>query len=81
MANRMTVYGDINIPKNVRDYLRLEAGSEVSFVMNSDGEIVMRKAPRTMPRNKNPNRFYEAIGTADIKWDADELMKLLRGDD
>lgn len=82
MANRMTVGGEIFIPKNVRDYLRLEGGNEVEFVMNSDGEIVMRKALRTKPRNKNPNRFYEAIGTAEIQWaSTDAFMKHIRGDD
>ena len=82
MANRMALDGEVVIPKNVRDYLRLEGGSEVEFVMNSDGEIVLRKAPRTVPRNKNPNRFHEARGTAEIKWGStDAFMKHMRGDD
>lgn len=82
MANRMTAGGEVIIPKNVRDYLRLETGNEVAFLMNSDGEIVVRKAARTRPRNKNPNRFYEAVGTAEIKWGSTEaVMKFLRGDD
>lgn len=81
MANRVTSYGEVIIPKEVRDALRLEAGSEVEFAMNSAGEIVMRKARRTVPRNRDPNRFEAVRGTADIKWDTDELMKMLRGDD
>lgn len=82
MAIRMTVGGEIFIPKNVRDYLRLEGGCEVEFVTNPDGEIVMRKAPRTRPRNKNPNRFHEALGTAEIKFGSTAAaMKFLRGDD
>ena len=81
MANRMALDGEVVIPKNVRDYLRLEGGSEVEFVMNSDGEIVVRKAPRTVPRNKNPNRFYEALGSAEIKFGSTAAaMKYLRGD-
>ena len=82
MTIRMTITGEVRIPKNVRDHLRLEPGGEVEFVMNSDGEIVMRKGPRTRPRNRNPNRFHEARGTAEIKWGStDEFMKFLRGDD
>lgn len=81
MANRITINGEVIIPKRVRDYLDLEGGCEVAFVMNSDGEIVLRKAAPAKPRNSNPNRFYEARGKAQIKWDTDELMKLLRGDD
>lgn len=82
MANRVTSCGEVIIPKNVRDYLRLEGGNEVEFVMNSDGEIVMRKAPRTTPRNRNPNRFHEARGTAEIKFGSTAAaMKFMRGDD
>lgn len=82
MANRMALDGEVIIPKNVRDYLRLEGGCEVEFVMNSDGEIVVRKAARKAPRNKNPNRFYEALGSAEIKFGSTAAaMKYLRGDD
>lgn len=82
MANRMTVDGEVFIPKNVRDHLRLEGGSEVEFVMNSDGEIVVRKALRTTPRNRNPNRFHEARGTSEIKFGSTAaFMKFIRGED
>jgi AbrB family looped-hinge helix DNA binding protein len=78
----MALDGEVVIPKNVRDYLRLEGGNEVEFVMNSDGEIVVRKAPRTRPRNRNPNRFHEALGSAEIKFGSTAaVMRYLRGDD
>ena len=81
MTIRMTITGEVRIPKNVRDHLRLEPGGEVEFVMNSDGEIVMRKGPRSLPKNRDPNRFRAFRGSADIKWDTDKLMQMLRGDD
>lgn len=80
-THRVGSNGQVTLPENVRQALRLETGSEVEFAMNAAGEIVMRKARRTAPRSRNPNRFAEARGTAPIKWNADELMKLLRGDD
>ena len=80
MASRMALDGEVVIPKNVRDYLRLEGGNEVEFVTNSDGEIVMRKVPKSLPKNRDPNRFRDLIGSATIKWDPDELMNMLRGD-
>ncbi len=37
----MTSKGQITIPKNVRDALRLTPGTKVSFTRNDDGDFVL----------------------------------------
>lgn len=34
--------GQLVIPKSVRDYMRLRAGDRVDFVVQDDGEVVVR---------------------------------------
>jgi AbrB family looped-hinge helix DNA binding protein len=79
MAHRITVKGQVTIPKHVRDALKLAPGDRVEFQLNTAGEIVVRKAGKLPP--PRPDRFDLARGTATIKWRTDELMALLRGDD
>jgi len=79
MANRLTVKGQVTIPKHVRDALKLAPGDGVEFQVSPDGQVVVLKAGRKLP--KRPDRFDLARGTAQIRWRTDELMALLRGDD
>ncbi len=79
MANRITVKGQVTIPKHVRDALKLAPGDGVEFQVSPAGEVVVLKAGRKLP--KRPDRFDLVRGTAQIRWRTDELMALLRGDD
>ncbi|MGA7304597.1 MAG: AbrB/MazE/SpoVT family DNA-binding domain-containing protein [Rhodothermales bacterium] len=36
--------GQLVIPKSVREYMRLQAGDRVDFVVQDDGEVVVRPA-------------------------------------
>lgn len=36
--------GQLVIPKSVRDHMRLQAGDRVDFVVQDDGEVVVRPA-------------------------------------
>ena len=40
----MTTKGQITIPKSVRDRLRLNPGDRVDFVLQGEGEVVLRPA-------------------------------------
>ena len=43
MSNRLTIKGQVTIPKAVRDFLGLqEGGSSVEFTINDDGSVTLR---------------------------------------
>ena len=45
MANRLTIKGQVTIPKEVRDFLHLTNGdSAVELVISPDGSVSLRKA-------------------------------------
>jgi AbrB family looped-hinge helix DNA binding protein len=73
--SRMTSKGQVTIPKHMRDELGLKPGSEIEFVPNGRGEVVVRT--REKP---DPDRFDALIGTLDLGMTTDEFMRFLRGD-
>lgn len=79
MATTVTSKGQVTIPKHVRDAMDIRPGTQVVFELNKDGDRVLRKCGPVRKRRRD--RFEEVLGTADIKWQTDELMALLRGDD
>lgn len=76
MATNLTSKGQVTIPKKVRDALKLAPGSQVEFVVNRQGEVVLLKTGAKPARK--PDRFEAARGKAQVKWRSDELMALLR---
>ncbi len=51
MSNRLTIKGQVTIPKNVRDFLGLTAGaSAIDFSIDEDGSVRIRKAEGVKPR-------------------------------
>lgn len=79
MTTTLTSKGQVTIPKRIRDALDLAPGCAVDFMVNREGELVLRKAgPRARPQ---PDRFEAARGNAEVKWRTDQLMALLRGDE
>jgi AbrB family looped-hinge helix DNA binding protein len=78
METTVTSKGQATIPKHIRDALGIKPGSKLTFVLNCDGDVVLRKSGPVQERQ--PDRFDSVIGTADIHWDPDELMALMRGE-
>ena len=78
MSTTLTVKGQVTIPKQIRDALRLVPGCSVDFAVNRDGDVVLRKVGSRPTRE--PDRFDLVRGKADVKWRTDELMALLRGE-
>jgi antitoxin PrlF len=78
MATTVTSKGQVTIPKNVRDALKIEPGTKVAIELTGDDEAVLRKV---RPIEKRPDRFDRAIGSAEIKWHGttDEYMEFIRG--
>ncbi len=79
MSTTITSKGQITIPKHIRDSVDMTPGSRVEFEVNDRGRIELVKEGE--PMSEKERRFRSAIGSADIKWDTDKLMALLRGDD
>jgi AbrB family looped-hinge helix DNA binding protein len=76
--NTVTVKGQVTIPKPVRDALGIHPGSQVEFVMNQAGEIVLRKVGAEQPATHRFDRFR---GSAGPGLSTDEIMALTRGED
>ena len=51
MSHRLTIKGQVTIPKEIREFLGLEEGSScVEFAVVDDGTVTVRKADETRPR-------------------------------
>lgn len=45
MSQRLTIKGQVTVPKNVRDFLGLTSGSSaVEFIIDEDGSVRVQKA-------------------------------------
>lgn len=78
MTTTLTSKGQVTIPKQIRDALKMEPGCSVQFGVNQEGDVVIHKVGARTSRK--PDRFDAARGKADIKWRTDDLMALLRAE-
>lgn len=76
MATRLTVKGQVTIPKKVRDALHLLPGDAVDFSLDDEGHVIVRKSGARAAGKRD--RFKAARGKAQVKWRTDDLMALLR---
>lgn len=81
MATTITSKGQVTVPKQIRDALGIDPGTEVTFDINAQGEVVLKKAGGKPARKRKRDRFEAARGKADIKYRTSDLMLLLRGGD
>lgn len=47
MLSTLTSKGQVTVPKNIRDQLNIQAGSQLDFTINNDGTICVRPLNRT----------------------------------
>ncbi len=73
---KMTMKGQVTIPKAVRKLLGILPGSEVEFRRAADGNIVLTRADEKPPAS----RFQQLRGHAGKGLDTDAIMALTRGD-
>jgi len=78
MATTMTTKGQVTVPKAVRDYLGLKAGSAVTFERLTSGEVVLCPAKR--PPKARRSLFAKLRGRASQRMSTEEIMALTRGD-
>jgi AbrB family looped-hinge helix DNA binding protein len=82
MSMTLTRKGQVTIPKQIRDVLSLAPGCLVDFAVNLEGDVVIHKVGAPSQRKSDkPDRFESARGKADVKWQTDDLMALLRDED
>jgi len=77
MPPLLTSKGQVTVPKPIRDYLGLKAGSAVTFERLASGEIVLRPA-----KSKGKARgsiFAKLRGRATVRMKTEEIMALTRG--
>ena len=77
MSTNLTSKGQVTVPKPVRDYLGLKAGSAVTFQRLPSGEIVLRPAGRAV--GHKAGTFARLRGRATVRMSTAEIMALTRG--
>ncbi|MEO9336441.1 AbrB/MazE/SpoVT family DNA-binding domain-containing protein [Mesorhizobium sp. SB112] len=83
---RVTTKGQVTIPKEVRDRLGIEPGSEVDFVERTDGAIELVKSRENGLHEKALLRslnewFNEVEGSSDSGLSSDAIMSMTRDRD
>lgn len=74
---RVTEKGQVTIPKDLRDALGIDGGSEVTFERSQDA-ILIRKSSDSVSRGR---RLAERLrGRGDVIMTTDEIMALTRDD-
>lgn len=81
MAHKVTVKGQVTIPKRVRDYLGIGPGSGVEFEVDPKGDVLLRKAGHPSRAARPRSRFDALRGTRKSGMTTDQIMNLLRGYD
>lgn len=80
MATTVTSKGQVTIPKPVRDWLGLEAGSAVEFTVAEDGRVWVSRTGPLLERASAGSRFVRVRGRATVHMRTDEIMALTRGE-
>ncbi|MEX0406245.1 AbrB/MazE/SpoVT family DNA-binding domain-containing protein [Aquibium sp. LZ166] len=82
---RVTSKGQVTIPKEIREQLGIQPGSEVEFVNDNDGEVKLRLLP-SVDRDVEPAESIRkwtarVAGTLDLGgMTADEYFESIRGE-
>jgi len=73
---RVTVKGQVTIPKHIRRLLNICPGMEVDFITEDERVFLVKKEDSAV----RPRRFRRLRGAATVKMTTDEIMALTRGD-
>ncbi|MCP4267248.1 MAG: AbrB/MazE/SpoVT family DNA-binding domain-containing protein [Candidatus Brocadiaceae bacterium] len=72
---RVTIKGQVTIPRHIREKLGIRPHSEVNFLEENERVYLTRKKVK-VPKE---NRFRRYRGIATVKMTTDEIMALTRG--
>jgi AbrB family looped-hinge helix DNA binding protein len=77
MTTTVTSKGQVTVPKTVRDYLGIKAGSAVTFERLATGEVVLR--PAKSGKKRRASVFAKLRGRATVRMKTEDIMALTRG--
>jgi antitoxin PrlF len=78
MSTTLTVKGQVTIPKNIRDYLRLAPGDRIDFAFSDDGSVRLSPVRKAAARPKS-SKFTALVGSRRKDGRTAEVMEMLRG--
>jgi AbrB family looped-hinge helix DNA binding protein len=73
---KVTIKGQVTIPKDIREKLDIQPLSEVEFVEEKGRIFLVKKEPG----NRNKKRFTRLRGSASERMSTEEIMRLTRGE-
>ena len=78
---RITVKGQVTIPRPIRDKLNLSPGDSVSFIERGEDVLVRKDRLETLDeRLARIDAWIDRVrGTADGGWSTDEVLDMTRG--
>lgn len=79
MSNRLTIKGQVTVPKNIRDFLGLTSGdSAIEFLIDDDGTVRIAKARIQKPRAAATTANEAKFGRPAVNH-CDRILALLSG--
>lgn len=79
MGNRVTIKGQVTIPKDVRSLAGIEPGDEVEFAVDEKGRIALRHADREKRLKLALERIRRDPPIKGVT--TEEIMRLTRGEE
>ena len=80
MSHRVTIKGQVTIPKEIREFLGLEEGNScVEFAVEDDGTVTVRKAEATRPRFERRRAAPTRSSYAGVRPATGGVLALLAG--
>jgi AbrB family looped-hinge helix DNA binding protein len=73
---RVTVKGQVTIPQEIREKLRITPAVEIDFIEEKDRIYLVKRKVQT----KKTYKFAKLRGVANVKMTTDEIMALTRRD-
>lgn len=78
MSQRLTIKGQVTVPKNIRDFLGLTSGSSaVEFIIDEDGSVRVQKAQ--VRKARRPGAQAADVPTLSATNRCDRILGLLAG--
>ena len=78
MSTTLTIKGQVTIPKNIRDYLKLAPGDQVEFRFADDGTVHLVPVG-ARPSTSKRSRFASLVGSRRKGGTTADVMEMLRG--